>query len=636
MDLRVQKDLQGPMRDGVHLATDVYRPAGDGPHPTIVSRLPYDKELPVVNFSFDTMRAARSGYAVVVQDTRGRYGSEGTFTPFAHEAADGADTIAWAAAQPWSTGEVGMVGGSYFGATQWLAATAAPPALRAIAPFVTTDQYYDGWAYQGGAFQLGFNLHWCLVSLGLGELMRQVGAGTAPPARLAELVEAIDDNDALYRRLPLTDVPELDGLADYYRDWLAHPTYDEFWKATAPREAWDRITVPAMNIGGWYDLFLKGTIANYLGMKERGGSEQARSLQRLVIGPWAHGSTSGWYPGRGFGLMSGTDAHDVTGLQLRWFDHLLRGEDRGVEDDKPVQIFVMGADEWRDEDDWPLPGTEYVDWYLSSDGRANTALPRRTVREPRRRLPLRPARPRPHRRRPDVPARAVHRGQRGAARPARGRGPRRRPALHLRPAGRAADGDRPRRAGAARVVLGPRHRLHREARGRRARRDGAQPRRRHPARPSPRLPLRAVAAGAGPGLRAPDRPGRDGERVRRGPPHPPRRLQQQLPPFRPQHQHRRHHRRGADRRSGAGGEPGAPHAGAPVAAGPAGHPVLTSSRPRWRPDAAHGHDDTIAENRGRLPARRITSSLRVGDDNGDKGVAVRRRGGEHGCPTTVC
>ena len=377
MDLSVAKNLQVPMRDGVRLATDVYRPATDGRFPTIVSRLPYDKELPIVGFCFDTMRAAQAGYAVVVQDTRGRYQSEGTFVPFVHEAADGADTIAWAAAQPWSTGEVGMVGGSYFGATQWLAATEAPPALRAIAPFVTTDQYYESWAYQGGAFQLGFNLHWCLSSLGFGELMRRIGTGEAKPEQLAELVEAVDDNDALYRRLPLTDVPELDGIADYYREWLAHPSYDDYWRATAPRESWDRITVPALNMGGWFDLFLKGTIANYVGMKERGGSGQARALQRLVIGPWAHGPLSGWYPERGFGLLSGTDGHDITGLQLRWFDALLRGQENGGDTgrapDKPVQIFVMGADEWREADDWPLPGTEYVDWYLGSDGRANTA-----------------------------------------------------------------------------------------------------------------------------------------------------------------------------------------------------------------------------------------------------------------------
>lgn len=373
MDLVIEKNVPVRMRDGVPLATDVYRPSGGGPFPTVVSRLPYDKELPIVNFSFDTLRAARAGYAVVVQDTRGRYASEGRFNPFFDEAADGADAIGWAAAQPWSTGAVGTVGGSYFGATQWLAATQAPEALRAIAPFVTTDQYYEGWAYQGGAFQLGFNLHWCLISLGLGELVRQMGTGQAGPERFAALVAAIDANDELYRRLPLREVPELDGLSPYYEDWLAHPSYDEFWRSVAPCESYDRITAPALNMGGWYDLFLKGTLANYVGMKQRGGSEQARRLQRLVVGPWAHGPLSGWYPERSYGLMSGTDAFDVTGLQLRWFDQLLKGEDRGVEGEKPVRLFVMGANEWRDEDDWPLPDTHYADYFLHSAGRANTA-----------------------------------------------------------------------------------------------------------------------------------------------------------------------------------------------------------------------------------------------------------------------
>lgn len=374
MSLVVEKNVMVGMRDGVKLATDVYRPDGSGPFPTIVQRLPYDKELPVlVNFCFDVLRAAQAGYAVVVQDTRGRFRSEGTFDAFSDEARDGADTIAWAAAQPWSTGAVGMTGGSYFGATQWLAATEAPDALRALAPFVTTDQYYEGWAYQGGAFQLGFNLHWSLSSLGFGELMRQVGTGAATLERVGRLVAAVDGNDELYRRLPLRDVPELDGLAPYYQDWLAHPSYDEFWKATAPRESYERITVPALNMGGWYDLFLKGTLANYVGMKQRGGSDPARRLQRLVVGPWAHGPMSGWYPERSYGLMSGTDASDITGMQLRWFDTLLKGEDTGLDRDKPVRIFVMGANVWRDEDDWPLRDTQYVDYFLHSTGHAGTA-----------------------------------------------------------------------------------------------------------------------------------------------------------------------------------------------------------------------------------------------------------------------
>ena len=162
-------------------------------------------------------------------------------------------------------------------------------------------------------------------------------------------------------------------MGDYYDDWLDHPSYDEFWRSCAPRERYSAITAPALNMGGWFDLFLKGTIANYLGMKAAGGSEAARGLQRLVIGPWAHGPLAGWFPERNFGLLSGTDGMDITGLQLRWFDHLLKGEDNGVPGDKPVRIFVMGANTWREEDDWPLPDTEFVDYHLGGAGRANTA-----------------------------------------------------------------------------------------------------------------------------------------------------------------------------------------------------------------------------------------------------------------------
>jgi hypothetical protein len=373
MRIVVDKNLTVPMRDGVILVADVYRPDGPGPFPTLVQRTPYNKELGLIGFSFDIMRGVQAGYAVIVQDTRGRAASGGEFNPFFDEARDGADTIAWAADQPWSSGAVGMIGGSYFGATQWTAATQAPEALRAIAPFVTTDQYYEGWAYQGGAFQLGFNLHWTLSSLALAELVRRIKAGTATGQDFAELVAAVDGNDDMYRRTPLLGLPELKGLAPYYDDWLSHPSYDEFWRATAPRESYGQITVPALNMGGWYDLFLKGTLANYTGMKAHGGSETARQHQRLVIGPWAHGPLGGWFPERSYGLLSGTETADITGLQLRWFDWLLKGEDSGLAGDKPVRLFVMGANEWRDEDDWPVPGTEYTDYFLHSQGRANTA-----------------------------------------------------------------------------------------------------------------------------------------------------------------------------------------------------------------------------------------------------------------------
>jgi putative CocE/NonD family hydrolase len=366
----VEKHLDVRMRDGVELATDVYRPQTEARLPTLVQRLPYNKELPsLTNVGSNVLRIVQAGYAVVVQDTRGRYASPGAFNPFFDEAEDGADTVAWAAGQPWSNGRLGMIGGSYFGATQWLAATQAPDALQALAPFITAADYHEGWAYQGGAFELGFNLNWTLSGLALGELLR----GQAEPGALANLVSAIDRNAELYWRLPLTDLPELRGLAPYYFDWLAHPDYDDYWRQIAPREAYERITAPALNIGGWYDLFVGGTLENYRGMRERGGSPAARR-PGLIVGPWAHGNLSGFFPERSYGIRAGIDGFDLTGAQLRWFDYWLRDVDNGVASEPPVRLFVMGDDLWRTEPDWPLPDTAYTRYYLHSGGRANRRL----------------------------------------------------------------------------------------------------------------------------------------------------------------------------------------------------------------------------------------------------------------------
>jgi putative CocE/NonD family hydrolase len=374
MNLVIEKNLSVAMRDGVSLATDVYRPAGEGAWPVVMLRLPYNKENPVLLFlAGDILRVAQAGYAVVVQDCRGTFASGGAFDPYFQEAEDGADAIAWAAAQPWCSGAVGTMGASYYGATQWLAAGQAPPALRAMAPFITTDQYYDRWTYQGGAFQLGFMLQWCASTFALGETVRRLGQGRAGLAELGAAIAGGDGVAAAYEHLPLNSVPGLADLAPYYFDWLAHPSYDDYWRGAAPCEQYENITAPALNFGGWYDLFLGGTLANYTGMKARGGSDTARRQQRLVIGPWVHGYNGGVYPERNFGLMAMDAVADVTAMQIRWFDHWLKGEANGVPDDKPVKLFIMGLDAWREEADWPLPDTCFEKWYLHSDGRANTA-----------------------------------------------------------------------------------------------------------------------------------------------------------------------------------------------------------------------------------------------------------------------
>ena len=366
MQLLIDKHLQVLMRDGVLLATDVYRPAGPGPFPVVMMRLPYNKEQPVLLFlAGDILRVAQAGSAVVVQDCRGTWASGGEFSPYFQEAEDGADAIAWAAAQPWSTGEVGMMGASYYGATQWLAAIEAPPALKAIAPFITTDQYYEKWTYQGGAFQLGFMLQWASATFGVAEAVRRLLHGTGDATGVGTAIGAADAVAANYWHLPLCELPAVANLTPYVKAWLAHPDYDDYWRAAAPCEHYEKITTPALNFGGWYDLFLGGTLANYAAMKDR-------TPQKLVIGPWVHGYNGGVYPARNFGLMAHDGVADVTAMQIRWFDHFLKGAANGVLDEAPVKIFVMGPDVWREEPDWPLPDTDWQQWYLHSAGSAGT------------------------------------------------------------------------------------------------------------------------------------------------------------------------------------------------------------------------------------------------------------------------
>ena len=373
MNILIEKNTMVPMRDGVKLATDVYRPAEDGQYPVIIQRLPYNKDLPALTMVLiDILRLVQAGYVMVIQDTRGRFASGGEFHPFYQEPADGADTIAWAASAPWSNGKVGLAGGSYFGATQWLAARETPEALLAAVPVITSADYYESWTYQGGAFQLGFILMWAL-GFALGEQQRRLKTGQATMEDLDKTLQAYGNISALYNQLPLVDVPVLQEVAPYYFDWLIHTSYDDYWRGIAPQEVYERVTAPALNIGGWFDIFLLGTLSNYQGMKQRGGSTRARQHQRLVIGPWSHGNFSGIFPEHDYGLLASAEAADITGAHLRWYNHWLKDSENGVEQDKPVKLFVMGPNTWREEDDWPLPDTQFRPYYLHSAGHANTA-----------------------------------------------------------------------------------------------------------------------------------------------------------------------------------------------------------------------------------------------------------------------
>ena len=372
--LKIENNIPVPMRDGVTLYADVYRPEGDGPYPTILQRTPYDKTTALTNTMLDPIRAAQAGFAVVIQDTRGRHASEGEFYAFRDDPNDGYDTVEWAASQSWSNGKVGMYGASYVGATQWLAATARPPHLVTIVPNVTASNYHDGWTYQGGAFELGFNMSWTLLQLTLANFKNVSGAQNVPQERRADLIKAVDGMTEGFNHLPESDYPHLDsGLAKYYYDWLAHPDYDDYWKSLCIEEKHPEIDVPAMHIGGWYDIFLGGTIRNYLGMSKSGATETARNGQKLIIGPWNHGARGSSMAGRHyFGVLSDPLAINLDGIHLRWFDHWLKDDKNGITDEPPVRIFVMGDDVWRDEQEWPLSRAVETKYYLHSGGKANS------------------------------------------------------------------------------------------------------------------------------------------------------------------------------------------------------------------------------------------------------------------------
>lgn len=361
----IERNVMVPMRDGVQLATDIYRLEGAGPTPVLVARTPYNKDgMAGGSDVFDILRAVQAGYVVVAQDVRGRYASEGKFMPHAQETQDGFDAIAWAAAQPWSTGVVGMFGGSYLAQSQWLPASDQPPALQAIAPSVSPSDAYEGCMYQGGAKVL-HDLRWVVANIVPAEIERRIARGE----KVLESDTPLDVDGAL-TELPLATHPLIREYAPFYLDWLAHPMAGGFWLPSSPNAGYDQISVPALNISGWYDIFLWSTFQNYTGMKQRGGTEVARRNQRLIIGPWTHGNFSGSFPEREFGWGGSAAAIDLPGIHLRWFDRWLKGEDNGIDREPPVMIFVMGVDEWRNEADWPLPDTRCRPYYLHSRGQA--------------------------------------------------------------------------------------------------------------------------------------------------------------------------------------------------------------------------------------------------------------------------
>jgi putative CocE/NonD family hydrolase len=383
-----EHDVMVPMRDGVCLGTDIWRPRTDMGVPVLVSRTPYSKDMIALTSAPEELAAA--GFAVVLQDCRGRFSSEGNWGYVHCEVDDGYDTVEWAAAQSWANGRVGMFGASYMGYTQWLAAVARPPHLEVMAPECCAADYWAASFDSGGSFRLALRLGWTasliatmapewgiedpvLERLRQAFLEARAAVASGDPQSVRATREAtkvlLDD---VYRMRPIMDNPLWYDRATWLDEIFRHESRDDSnWRLVNPSTHYGALDLPAVHVGGWYDIHLEGTLRNYMGMCRQAPTERARLAQRLIIGPWSH-----WTPQ--LSVVGDVDfgpsaALDPTALRLQWFRHWLQEKDGlGL---APVRIFVMGLNAWRDEQEWPLARTRYAPWYLGLAGRLGPMAP---------------------------------------------------------------------------------------------------------------------------------------------------------------------------------------------------------------------------------------------------------------------
>ena len=355
-EVTIQTGVPVKMRDGVTLIADIYRPKAQGKFPVLLTRTPYNRRDPMTGTFL-----ASHGYVAVLQDTRGRFDSGGEFYPFKHESDDGYDTIEWAAALEYSNGMVGTFGGSYVGATQMLAAISRPPHLKAIFPYVTASEYYDGWTYQSGAWMQAFSSTWT-TGLAQDTLRRKASVMMAD---LNEWMTQLPvDKYQMVKQLAPAD------YAPYFRDWIEHERDDEYWKRWKISDHYSKLDIKALHSGGWHDIFLKGSIGNYVGMRKNAPTAEARDNQRLLVGPWAHAATSA--EGKIGDVTFGKSAVlDMNGTIVKWMDYALKGIKNEFATDSPVKLFVMGENVWRDEKEFPLARTQYTKYFFHSLKGAN-------------------------------------------------------------------------------------------------------------------------------------------------------------------------------------------------------------------------------------------------------------------------
>ena len=379
-----ERNVMVPMRDGVRLAADVYRPAAPGRFPALVTRGPYGKDGYADNQEHSSWFFPQRGYVVVSQDCRARFDSEGDYyNPLFQEGADGYDTVEWAARQPWCNGRVATTGQSYLGATQYtLAAGPRPPHLHCMAPVSASADFHQSWVYHtGGAMEWGWMVPYAihkgrntLLRAGRQDLLAQMDEYVLPPDNFAQPLTA-----EWFAHLPLRDwIERLREAAPYFAEYFDQERDGPYWwRVNLLRQA-HRIDLPMFHVSSWYDIFLEGALNGYRALRDRAATAAARRGQRLLVGPWAHirpytAATSGDTGDIDFGPAARIELHEHL---LRWFDYWLKDIETGILDEPPALLFVMGENRWRAESDWPLPRTHYTRYYLHSGpetgGPANT------------------------------------------------------------------------------------------------------------------------------------------------------------------------------------------------------------------------------------------------------------------------
>jgi putative CocE/NonD family hydrolase len=369
--IRVDRDIPYNTRDGITLRADVFRPDDSEKHPAIVIRTPYGKEPSANSDYFSPLAAAYAGYAVVIQDVRGRYASEGEFVPGGgRDGDDGHDTIAAVAAENWCDGNIGMAGASYLGAMQWRAALTAPPHLKAIAPHIVSPNHLFE-SRRAGVHELKMGLGW-LASMAIDTLSKLSAQGKDVSRALRAARDALADLDRACEFLPLNSMPFLESAGAHARGRFGEQDLKAFKSESDIVLDYSRICVPVMQAGGWYDNFIGDMARAFVNLKETAGSMAARQGQYLFIGPWTHGVRLGSQVGE---INFGRQASGAGAMSTRWhlafFDKYLRGIESA--DLATVRYFLMGANEWRNAETWPLPETERRQFFFHSGGRANTA-----------------------------------------------------------------------------------------------------------------------------------------------------------------------------------------------------------------------------------------------------------------------